>query len=187
VATASPSAQAMDGAQLVALEGPCIDAFDLGRAVRSVDVRSDPRWPRLCPRVPPEINGVIAAPLEVGEELVGSLNVYEISPVARDLTETTELLGVTVGAVLLELKARAELESLAENLQKALSSRATIEQAKGIVMAELGCGPEDAFTHLVGLSSNRHVKLRDLAHEIVASARGSRRDQRDRGPGPGGR
>lgn len=174
LSTTSPTAQAMDGAQLIASEGPCIDAFDLGRPVRTIDVRSDSRWSRLSRHVPPEVSGVTAAPLEVGEELVGSLNVYEIAPLDRDLTDTTDVLAVTVAAVLLELEARAELETLTEELRTALTSRATIDQAKGIVIAQLGCGPDEAFAHLVRLSSERHTKLRDLAHEIVDSAQSSR-------------
>lgn len=170
MASTSPSAQAMDGAQVVAGEGPCVDAFDLKATVRTSDVRSDPRWTRLARHVPPELRGAVSAPLEVGDELVGTLNVYEFAPLEGDLSEPAELLAVTVAAVMRELQIRAELESLAADLRAALTSRATIDQAKGVVMAKLHCGPDEAFAHMVHLSSIRHVKLRDVAQELVENA-----------------
>ncbi len=166
----SPSAQAMDGAQVVAGEGPCVDSFDLKATVRTSDVRSDPRWTRLSQHVPLELRGVVSAPLEVGDELVGTLNVYEIAPMEHDLSEPTELLAVTVAAVMRELQVKAELESVADDLRAALTSRATIDQAKGVIMAQLQCGPDEAFAHLVHLSSVRHIKLRDVARELVENA-----------------
>ncbi len=50
-------------------------------------------------------------------------------------------------------------------------SRATIEQAKGILMASQGCGPDEAFDLLRRASQRENRKLRDLAAEIVARAR----------------
>ncbi len=88
----------------------------------------------------------------------------------RDLTEAAELLAVTVAAVMRELQVKAELESLADDLRAALTSRATIDQAKGVLMAQLHCGPDEAFAHLVHLSSTSHVKLRDVAQELVENA-----------------
>jgi GAF domain-containing protein len=167
MASTSPSAQAMDGAQVVAGEGPCVDSFDLKATVRTSDVRSDPRWTGLARHVPLELRGAVSAPLEVGNELVGTLNVYEVAPMERELSEAAELLAVTVAAVMRELQVKTELESLADDLRAALTSRATIDQAKGVIMAQLRCGPDEAFAHLVHLSSTTHVKLRELALELV--------------------
>lgn len=63
-----------------------------------------------------------------------------------------------------------ELESLrleVSQLRHALTSRATIEQAKGIVMAERHCTPEEAFDVLVRLSQDSNVPLRDVARALV--------------------
>jgi len=45
---------------------------------------------------------------------------------------------------------------LAQQLQQALQSRAVIDQAKGIIMAELRCNPDDAFTYLTTLSQDQN-------------------------------
>jgi AmiR/NasT family two-component response regulator len=59
------------------------------------------------------------------------------------------------------------MQTLAENLERALTSRAVIDQAKGVIMARLGVNADDAFARLVSLSSRLNVKVRDLAGLIV--------------------
>jgi len=56
---------------------------------------------------------------------------------------------------------------LAAQLENALRSRAVIDQAIGIVMAESRCDANQAFATLSRASNNRNMKLRDLATEIV--------------------
>jgi hypothetical protein len=41
--------QAFERAQPDLGEGPCVDAFDRGEVVWTIDLRADPRWPRLAP------------------------------------------------------------------------------------------------------------------------------------------
>jgi two-component system, response regulator / RNA-binding antiterminator len=54
-----------------------------------------------------------------------------------------------------------------EQLREALTSRATIDQAKGILMAQHGCSPEEAFGMLVRLSNDTNVRLADVASALV--------------------
>jgi AmiR/NasT family two-component response regulator len=61
---------------------------------------------------------------------------------------------------------------VAEQLQAAMKSRAVIEQAKGIVMAQRGCDAEAAFDVLVQLSQASNRKLRDIAEVMVAAVAG---------------
>lgn len=49
-----------------------------------------------------------------------------------------------------------------------LASRATIETAKGILMATVGCDDEGAFRLLVEQSQHENRKLREIAAELVA-------------------
>jgi hypothetical protein len=64
--------------------------------------------------------------------------------------------------------ARELPEELAQ-MRRALSSRAVIEQAKGIAMERYGLRAEVAWSWLVRTSQDRNVKVRDLAHELVDS------------------
>ena len=58
------------------------------------------------------------------------------------------------------------------NLRRALTSRATIDQAKGIVMAKRRCTPDQAFKILAKLSQDTNVKLADVAAALVYKAHG---------------
>jgi AmiR/NasT family two-component response regulator len=53
------------------------------------------------------------------------------------------------------------------HLQTALQSRAVIEQAKGMLIAEFGYPPETAFKQLSRQSQNANRKLRDIAADLV--------------------
>lgn len=64
------------------------------------------------------------------------------------------------------------LETEVGQLRTAMSSRAAIEQAKGILMLITSCGEQVAFDLLAHISSNSHRKVRDVAVAIVESAAG---------------
>jgi hypothetical protein len=66
----------------------------------------------------------------------------------------------------------AEARDLAAQLEQALRSRAVIDQAIGIIMAESRCDADQAFGMLRRASNNRNMKLRDLAAEIVTRVGG---------------
>jgi AmiR/NasT family two-component response regulator len=46
-----------------------------------------------------------------------------------------------------------------------------IEQAKGMIIAEQGCSADEAFQLLVNASQRSHLKLHDLATDLVERAR----------------
>jgi two-component system, response regulator / RNA-binding antiterminator len=64
-------------------------------------------------------------------------------------------------------QANADLLEENRQLRAGLTSRATIDQAKGMLMARHGCGPEEAFERLIALSQQYNVKLRDIATGLV--------------------
>jgi PAS domain-containing protein len=136
--------------------------------VHSADRGRDPRPPRRGQAEPTPVPGPITLDVRVGDDAFG---VLQVSSAAGEIDATTveaaELLATTVGAVLHEVEVKAELEVTALQLQTALRSRPTIDLAKGIIMAQRGCGPDEAFEHLVELSSNSNQKLRDVAAQLV--------------------
>lgn len=170
VASTSQVAQALDGAQIRADEGPCPSTIESGSVVVTDDVRRDSRWPRLAVHAADlPVKQVVSAPIMVGETVVGTLNVYGAAEAPDDpsMEETASLLAAAVAALHHEVGLKGELQGLADGMRNALQSRAVIDQAKGIVMADRHCSAEEAFEHLVRLSSSQHVKLRDLAATLV--------------------
>lgn len=166
----STVAQELDGRQLQAEEGPCWDAHLTGAVVQTPDLRGDERWPRLHALLGDDpVRSVLAIPLQEGERPVGVLNVYsvEVDAFRGDSRRIAELVAAAVGGVLQSVAEREALQALAANLEKALTSRAMIDQAKGVLMARLGIDADEAFTRLVALSNRLNVKLRDLAQLVV--------------------
>ena len=61
-------------------------------------------------------------------------------------------------------------------LRARLETMPVIEQAKGVIVAQQGCGPDEAFELLRRVSQHSNVKVHELAARIVEqAASGSRR------------
>jgi hypothetical protein len=181
VATGSKLAQNLDGLQITAGEGPSHQCWTERAVVHSSALVDDPRWPRLSRLLAGhEVCSAISAPLEREGEVIGSLNVYSVSPRLVDdaSLEAAELLASTVAEMLHEGQVKRQLQDAALQLETALRSRATIDQAKGIIMARSGCSADDAFRQLADASSSANVKLREIAERLVRDAgRGLHQDQ----------
>ncbi|TFV90527.1 PAS and ANTAR domain-containing protein [Blastococcus sp. CT_GayMR16] len=67
------------------------------------------------------------------------------------------------------------LQTEVEQLRAAMASRASIEQAKGILMLLTSCNDQVAFDLLAHISSYTHRKVRDVALVITQSATGRSR------------
>ena len=169
-ATDSAEAQVFDGLQLRVAEGPCIDAFRDGTVIVAADLTADPRWPRLAraARAQP-VRSALALPIRVADERTGVINLYSSveDAFAARTVRVGEIVASAVAAVLRDVSERASLQALIHHLERALQSRAVIEQAKGIVIAHHGGTADEAFARLVAFSSRQNVKLRDLAELIV--------------------
>jgi GAF domain-containing protein/PAS domain-containing protein len=166
-------ASTLDGLQLRCGEGPSMLAERSGDAVVTPDLTTDARWPRLARLAAGAgVRSVAVVPVRVAGEQVGLLT--SCSPGVRSLgpgqRDAAVVLAGAVGSVLAGLFERERLGELAGNLDRALVSRQEIDEAKGVVIAQRGCTPDEAFAFLAELSQRQNVKLRDLAHRIVAQA-----------------
>ena len=63
-----------------------------------------------------------------------------------------------------------ELQETIDGLRRAMETRATIEQAKGVIVAQRGGSPDEAFEVLRAASQRSNRKLHVIAAEIVARA-----------------
>jgi len=175
--------RAVDAVQYGIGEGPCLLAVQSGATQRSGSLGGEQRWPRFGPRAGRlGVHSALSLPLLLADRVVGALNVYGREYDAFDGDsqaigeEFSYPAAVTVShAVLLEESSRVTAQ-----LQKALTSRATIDQAIGIIMSRTGKEPEEAFDVLRRQSQQEHVKLSDIASRIVdqalARARARRKD-----------
>ncbi|ADD42476.1 SpoIIE family protein phosphatase [Stackebrandtia nassauensis] len=61
-----------------------------------------------------------------------------------------------------------KLRSERDGLREAMRNRAVIEQAKGMLAERLSLDPEQAFRHMIEMSTRNNVKVAELAAAVVA-------------------
>jgi GAF domain-containing protein len=172
VAASSDQAQALDEIQYHYGDGPCLTAAREHRVVHVPDTRTDPRWPQYGKAA--AANGILSAlgvPLELGGEATAGLDVYADHPEAFDqaVLEVVQRQAASVSTALrLAVRMQNHRDTEAD-LKAAMASRTTIDLAVGIIMGQNRCTQDKAFEILRAASSNRNIKLRNLAAELVAT------------------
>lgn len=154
-------------------EGPCISAFDGKDLVCVEDLAEDRRWPVFGPAALERgVRAVLASPIPYDQHAIGVVGV--ISADRRPWSPEGELalLAFTdLAALLIASMMRAREQSdLAGQLQGALNTRAVIEQAKGVLMAQQQVPPREAYRRLRDLARRERRKLAAVATEVVKNA-----------------
>jgi two-component system, response regulator / RNA-binding antiterminator len=71
-----------------------------------------------------------------------------------------------------------DCEDEVQDLRAALQTRPVIDQAKGMLIAEHGCSPDEAFEMISHASQRENRKVRDIAKAMIDNA------QNDSSPPP---
>jgi hypothetical protein len=169
-----------DRAQYDEEQGPGMTAIAEGRTIVSGDVAADVRWPVAGPRVAAEsgFRSSLAVPLLDRSRALGVLSLYAVPPgrFDRRSVAAAEVLAGSAAVLLANVRMYDASLRVADDLRRGLVSRAVIDQAKGILMAEYGLGADQAFAVLTRFSQQENRKLRDVAAELVeCSVRTGRR------------
>ena len=168
----SPLARDLDETQYRNGHGPCLEAAQSTGIVAVPDMAAETRWPGFAHRaLDAGIRSSLSVALPVQEAVVGALNIYAAHPATFD-QGAIELARTFAGYAAVAI-ANAHLyqatATLAEDMRRAMETRAVIEQAKGIIIAQQHCTPEGAFELLTRISQTTHRKLRECATDIVTS------------------
>lgn len=154
-------------------QGPCITAAAEGRTVRSGSLSGEAAWPRFGPRVGRlGVHSVLSLPLFGAGDVIGVLNVYAHRKNAFDdrSRELGELFATPAGISVHAAQQLDQARRVSAHLGAALTSRAVIDQAVGIVMSRSGCTAGEAFDKLRTISQNEHRKLAQVAQQVVEEA-----------------
>jgi GAF domain-containing protein len=151
--------------------GPCIDAGRGGVLLRVDDMRTEKRWPDYVSRTAQTgVRSSLSVPLPYQGSSIGALNNYSSEPNAFATPESLRA-GLEVAEVIAVAVANADahwqLGEQARNMGLAMQSRAVIEQAKGVLMAQQRIDADQAFEVLRSASQRYNRKLRDIAVGIV--------------------
>ncbi len=151
--------------------GPVAETLRFGEARRIDDTASEERWPAVCAAMAAEdLRSCLILPLRTDRAPGGALAVYgrERGSFAGAGHDLALLFAAQGGVAMRNASVYRNCRRLVENLRVAVESRAVIEQAKGILVAEYGWEPEVAFKRLSLLSQNTNRKVRDIAGDLVA-------------------
>jgi GAF domain-containing protein len=165
----------IDRAQYETREGPCLDASRDGETYVIADMETETRWPAHTPlAVRHGVRASLSAPLVVRHSPVGALNMYstELGAFAGSVelgTQFAAQAAVAIANVAVYHASRV----LTGQVGEALPARDVVEQAKGVLVADTGRTPEEAFELLREESRRDDVELGEVARRIVEGRAGS--------------
>lgn len=163
----------VDAIQYSLGEGPGITAAATGRTMHSRSLGTDPEWPAFGPQVSRlGVHSALSLPLMGSERVLGAMNVYAHSPDAFDAraVELGEMFAIPAAISVQNAQILAQAARLTSKLQAALASRATIDQALGILMGRTGSSSAEAFERLRQLSQSENRKIAVTAQSLVDEA-----------------
>jgi GAF domain-containing protein len=177
VACTDDLASTLDHEQYVHRRGPCLEAARTQQPVRVSTGNVDARWPQFVDAARDAgVRSTLSVPLivtsatsEGDDELVGSLNAYSRSAVTFDEFDEKLLSLYTgvAGRVIADTRRWQRVMETVGQLERALHSRAEIDQAKGVLRTLYGGTADEAFAGLVQRSQRENVKLREIARRIL--------------------
>jgi hypothetical protein len=171
VAASTEQVRLLELSEVHTVEGPCVDAFRTRALVGCADLAADSeRWPVFtAAALAAGFAAVHALPMRLRGEAIGAMSLY--STQSPGLNGRAAELGQALADVatigILHERAFRRKEMVTEQLQNALASRITIEQAKGVLAERLHLTIEDAFALLRAYSRDRNLKLADSARAVI--------------------
>jgi GAF domain-containing protein len=151
------------GSQYANAEGPCLHAARTGEIVRVDDYGYDDRFPKFAAEaLRLGINSSLSSPLVVREASIGALNIYGEDVKAFDVhrDRLAARFARQASATIANAEIHDRTVTLVTHLNDALTSRAVIDQARGILIASTGRSSDEAFELLKQRSQRENRKLR---------------------------
>lgn len=187
VASSNEASRLMEVFQLESHSGPCVEAINTGAPVAVTDLEEMRRiWPSFGNAVEQVgFSAVYALPMRLREEKIGALNLFNAdqSPLSEFDQRLAQALADVATIGILQQRNLSRASTLAEQLQQALNTRISVEQAKGVIAEYGGVDMGAAFEAIRSFARARQTKLSAVAQALVSreldpgsviEARGSR-------------
>ncbi|GAA3721330.1 GAF and ANTAR domain-containing protein [Streptomyces tremellae] len=174
--TVAASDETTEMLELFALQhdqGPCLECYRLGTARIDIDLGDEAAvsaWPGFAAQA--RRSGLRTShvfPLRLRDRAVGALNLFHHGAqnlTAQDASLAQALADVATIALLQQRDIGQEQLEKAQ-LQYALTSRITIEQAKGILAERWNSTPDDAFHALRAYARAHQLRISDCARRVI--------------------
>lgn len=174
MAASSDRARLLELFQLQNDEGPCLDAFTSREMVICVDVReAEDRWPTFAPEADDSgFRSVHAILLRLKTTVIGALNLFgdHVGEMPEADLRIARALADAVSIAIIQNESIRESEVRAAQLQHALDSRVSIEQAKGMLAEKNKIDMDAAFRSLRSYARNNRRHLTAAALDVVSGA-----------------
>ncbi|MGY1779306.1 GAF domain-containing protein [Geodermatophilus sp. SYSU D01036] len=158
--------------------GPCTDAGRGGVVLRVDDTRTEQRRRDYAARVVEHgVRSSLSVPLPFQGTVIGALDVYSREPgrfADPEVVDAASTVAETLAVAVANAREHARRGEEAAHLRLAMQSRAVIEQAEGVLMAQRGVDAARAFEILREASMRYDRELRDIAEGIVESVQAPR-------------
>ncbi|WP_229073037.1 GAF and ANTAR domain-containing protein [Actinoplanes sp. DH11] len=161
-ATTGTAGEAFEQQMYAQSSGPGLDAARTRSLVTAGDLVTDERWPQLRDAAATSgVRAVAAVPLDVRRTAVGALSVYLQEPgdPGPDVLVTAMALAGQAEVLLGELGRRA-----------ALTEGAEVDRAVGVIIAQRGCGVQEAYAILQESAQRLGMDRRLVAERLVNAA-----------------
>ena len=171
VSSSSERAELVEVMQLNAGVGPCIECFATGTAVVVADIDHDgSRWPEFRTEALAQgFHSVYAAPMRLRGEVIGTLNLLGTSAGSLSQVDSGAIQSLADAATIAILQERLLHESaiITAQLNRALTSRIFIEQAKGVLSQSESISMDEAFNRMRSFARASNKTLQDVAEAIA--------------------
>lgn len=176
VGASDPSARQLDESQFELGEGPAVEVTrgDVSACYTDLDDGDSARWPTFVPRAADAgVEWILALPLRVGPQRVGSLGLYGARRVGLGRVDVRAARAYADAAVvvLLQLQHRslaAEGEPLHPALDGPVIYRAEVHQATGFVSVRASVGIDEALLLLRARAYASGRPLLEVSRDVLA-------------------
>jgi hypothetical protein len=164
--------QQLEELQNAGAEGPCIDAYALGRPVLAPDLSAEwtTVWPLLAAgAMKAGIHALFSFPLQLDNASVGALDLFRDrpGPLTAGQVDDARLLAAMATREVLSMQADAIPGSLPDQIADLSGDRAAIEQATGMVAAQTGRSITEAARLLREAANAADRALADTARDVI--------------------
>ena len=158
--------------------GPCLHAAATMSEVVVADTSAEATYPAFAAVAARHgVGSMVAVGLAVAGPATAALNVYRAEAggdgaAMAATVHAARVFGAYAAVAVSNAAALDAQRTTSAQLSAALVSRAGIEQAKGMLMAQRGIGAEAAFALLSAASQATNVKLREVAARVITTSAG---------------
>jgi hypothetical protein len=161
-AASGRAGETFDHLQYAGSTGPGLEAARTRTVVTSCDLPADERWPDLKDAAGSDgLRAVAAIPLDVRRTAVGAVSIYPDH--SGDLNPETLLTAMA-------LAGQAEVLLGELHRREALTEGAEVDRAVGVIIAQRGCGVQEAYAILEESAQRLGLDRGTVATRLVAAA-----------------